>query len=175
MDHQQNYERALCKDYEQIFVPNDACPETLNGNLNAKFTYGDANCKFLYALDDIQSVLDGTSNSSTLNGPIQWLTINPGTQTIGSFNPVDTNFYKDAYEMNDTTKQQLTNAIIELKSAPIKKRRLERTKHKIFWSYEKSDRNNINDKKSGLFGRELTIQLEEAYRASNKNYMFDFV
>jgi hypothetical protein len=38
---------------------------------------------YLFNLNDVESVLQGTSNDSELSGPIEWMTINPGTQAIG--------------------------------------------------------------------------------------------
>ncbi|KAL0486384.1 hypothetical protein AKO1_001970 [Acrasis kona] len=52
---------------------------------------------YIFSLNDLETILDNQKMESTQMGPITWMTVNPGTQSIGSFNPVDTNFYKDAY------------------------------------------------------------------------------
>ena len=65
---------------------------------------------YLYALNDVESVIHARENTSHLSDHIevsmkgifvnrcmQWVTINPGSQRVGSFCPVTTNFYQDAY------------------------------------------------------------------------------
>jgi hypothetical protein len=38
---------------------------------------------FLFSLNNVTSVINGSSNDATIVGPIEWMTINPGTQVIG--------------------------------------------------------------------------------------------
>jgi hypothetical protein len=67
--------------------------------------------EFLFALNNLKSILHGSSNDSHISGPIEWMTINPGTQAIGSFNPVDKNFYEDAYRLTDEQREKLKNRL----------------------------------------------------------------
>ncbi|KAL0489973.1 hypothetical protein AKO1_009299 [Acrasis kona] len=93
------------RDYEQIHLYYNYSKQTID-NLKQyveqinKDREGDTYLpKVLFALDDLKSVMNGSSNPSLLQGPIEWLVIDPGTQKIGSFNPTERNFYEDAYSL----------------------------------------------------------------------------
>ncbi|KAL0487800.1 hypothetical protein AKO1_008717 [Acrasis kona] len=65
---------------------------------------------FLVCLNQIDPILNNHDDSFTcIVGQIKWLTVNPGTQIVGSFNPVDTNFYECAY-----TRTEQQQKIVEL-------------------------------------------------------------
>ncbi|EFC36797.1 hypothetical protein NAEGRDRAFT_82124 [Naegleria gruberi] len=53
---------------------------------------------FIYSLNDIDTVLNSEKFDARISNKIQFLTVDPGTQKIGSFHPKDINFYRDAYQ-----------------------------------------------------------------------------
>ncbi|KAL0477770.1 hypothetical protein AKO1_005229 [Acrasis kona] len=60
---------------------------------------------FLYDTD-LNSILMGTSNDSTIQGPIQWIKLNP------AFNPVDRNFYEEAYSMSENQRRKVIKKVL---------------------------------------------------------------
>ncbi|KAF0979228.1 hypothetical protein FDP41_001571 [Naegleria fowleri] len=52
---------------------------------------------FIYSLNDIDMILNNEKQESRVSKTIEWITVDPGTQAIGSFHPTSMNFYRDAY------------------------------------------------------------------------------
>jgi hypothetical protein len=95
-------------DYERLFVP--FTPTLTPEVIYNRMTYRTRTLlsrlqdnyipSVLFTLNDIDTILNNSGeNLSTIVGPIRWLTINPGTQMVGSFNPVTKNFYEEAYSV----------------------------------------------------------------------------
>ncbi|KAG2379332.1 hypothetical protein C9374_007471 [Naegleria lovaniensis] len=52
---------------------------------------------FIYSLNDIEMIICNEKQESRVSKNIEWITVDPGTQSIGSFHPTSLNFYRDAY------------------------------------------------------------------------------
>jgi hypothetical protein len=144
--------RHKASDYAVLFIP--FSKEWVPTKINERFTGSSkSNCisltlivqfikdvvkkdylpDFIYSLNDVSAIIKGNAMASELMGPIDFLTINPGTQAIGSFNPVDTNFYQDAYERTDEQREVLQLTLKEKnEDAKSKAKKYVR----ITWTYE---------------------------------------
>ena len=51
---------------------------------------------FIHSLNDLETILNRENSLDSTDVPnrIEWNTVNPTTQRVGSFNPISTNFYK---------------------------------------------------------------------------------
>ncbi|KAG2374940.1 hypothetical protein C9374_010314 [Naegleria lovaniensis] len=90
-------------DYCIVKIPKDLIsPYWLHSRIKSQYTYAVEELNqhpfFDFTLNDINGILNLASNRSTLSAKIEWITLEPTRQYIGSFNPTDRNFFKDAYQ-----------------------------------------------------------------------------
>jgi hypothetical protein len=151
-------------DYEYFFVP--FTPVITPKKIYSRIQFGinlirtvikveDYAPSILATMDDVETILDNTNNTlSTITGRIQWLTINPGTQMVGSFNPVSKNFYEDAYvggPKYQKKKEKQKKALQEWQET--------RKFAKYTWYYK-----NKGDQEFTAFPRKKSNALERLYR-----------
>ena len=104
---------------------------------------------YIFALNDVETIINDTSNSSNLSEKIQWIQINPGSQKIGSFKPVMSNFYSDAYNYATTLQPNKT-----------RKKRVGKQIYTAIWSWEK----NISAHTYENYSMLISNKIELAYR-----------
>ncbi len=117
-----NYQPREEHDYTQIFIPwcRGWTPNYIKRRIETMREYQVEKSKkqvFTYALNDIDSILFADDDRSEIHGSIKWLTVNPGTQMVGSFNPVETNFYQDAYTRTKAQREIIAKAREVLRKA----------------------------------------------------------
>ncbi|KAL0489847.1 hypothetical protein AKO1_005972 [Acrasis kona] len=109
-------------DYVSVVVKVDEDPTRCHARMNdairvMKSKENGFVADFVYSLNDLDVILDNKEQESTLVGPIEWITVNPGTQDkIGSFNPVDRNFYRDAYTRSAEQDEMLSSMLSRIAS-----------------------------------------------------------
>ncbi|EFC36777.1 predicted protein [Naegleria gruberi] len=103
---------------------------------------------FIYSLNDIDTILNSEKFDSRLSKKLQFLTVDPGTQKIGSFHPKDINFYRDAYQPIPFTKLPVLK---EIKARSIWfKAMTEQPPQQVLDEREKQKKENPN--KYGYYG-----------------------
>jgi hypothetical protein len=113
---------------------------------------------FVYSLNNINQILDNEDEySSTITGPIEWLTVNPGTQMVGSFNPITSNFYEDAYTRSKQHRELIKKAMDAMHDAK-KNPHAGKKMLEVTWSWD-SGRGNFQSYSAGVSGK-----LEKTYR-----------
>ena len=111
---------------------------------------------FIYALNDISTIMNNQPQASLLSSKIEWVTVDPGSQRIGSFHPTSINFYQGAY--SEISSQHLPKIG-------------KRTEQQI-WGRAKVDQSSIppSKKRSALgtefqeFPPEISNRIEAEYR-----------
>jgi hypothetical protein len=120
--------------------------------------------EFIVSCNDLAPIIDNTDPSrSTLVGHISWLTVNPGTQVVGSFNPVDANFYEDAYCRTEAQEQ-----IIERAREKLVQEEQAKKKVRVTWEHEDGAEDNYEP-----FRMDINVKLEKAFRNYRKKEMPD--
>jgi hypothetical protein len=114
----------------------------------------------MYQLNDIKSVLAGNAMDSDLAGPVEWMTVDPGTQMVGSFNPVDTNFYQDAYERSDEQREVLKLVMQQktMEESDHKEKEKLKKRVKIVWSWD------TGKSKYQPYDKDVIVKIEKQYR-----------
>ncbi|KAL9656478.1 hypothetical protein ABK040_005242 [Willaertia magna] len=149
------------KDYIELKIPYSSfyTPRVNYNNIDrvVKFFLDELQHKpfFIYKLNDVQSVLHvpDKDNDSTLKNDVEWITIEPGRQYVGSFNPTTNNFYKDAY--NKTVKPKpYQHQVVEIPKKYVK----------YAWKWDSGKSGFLNYKD------DVSMEIEKAYRLFKKNH-----
>lgn len=53
--------------------------------------------QFVFSSNNVNKIINNVDDDSELSSRIEWITINPGRQSIGSFHPTDRNFFKGMF------------------------------------------------------------------------------
>ncbi|KAG2375123.1 hypothetical protein C9374_010127 [Naegleria lovaniensis] len=125
---------------------------------------------YVLALNDIEKCIHDTEHASRLTEKIEFVTVDPGSQRVGSFNPIIDNFYRDAYDYATEVKPQV-----------LTRRRQFKTAYHATWSWEK----NLSTHSYEAYSPFISNKIEIAYRKYLKdptasevhimdNYKIDF-
>jgi hypothetical protein len=165
--------KSKMSDYESFFI--NFTPKVTPKHVYGRMTYSVRIIRdtlkqesyrpdILFSLNDIEHIMHNNDESaSVIVGKIEWLKINPGTQMVGSFNPVSKNFYVDAYTRTEEQEQEVQQALAKLKQWKEKRKMV-----KVTWSYEK------NPGEWEIFDYDTNIALENKYRSvmGHRYYMY---
>jgi hypothetical protein len=144
--YNRNRQKDKLSDYESFFIPFTAAstPQTLFARMSysvrlIRETLKQTEYKpdILFTLNNVEQIINNQDEqASVITGPIQWLKLNPGTQMVGSFNPVSRNFYAAAYARSEQSKKELADTVQMLREWKAKRKII-----KVQWYVEESEGN----------------------------------
>lgn len=104
---------------------------------------------YVIGLNDVEKCIHDIEHSSRLSDKIEFVTIDPGSQRVGSFNPIVDNFYRDAYEYATEAEPQI-----------LTRRKHFRNAYQAKWSWEK----NLSTHAYEAYSPFICNKIEVAYR-----------